>query len=449
LTHDPSHPPVREGGGYRVRIRWSGGPISSCGRRIAWGLAALLLICSALAIPRLLEKGTQKDFTPATPPIAGLNAVSSLPKFKEIVGSFKKNQTITEVLLQQGLSISTVNQIIESARPVYNLAKVKASRLYWLYFTQDGKFNNLRYPVDDERYLTVYHDEAQDRFVPIMKSFQFETRVERVSARMESSLFASVVEKGEPYELAMDLADIFGSDIDFNTDIQKGDSFQVLVEKKYLDGKFVKNGAILAASVSNQKKFLMGFRYMDENSKPAYYAPDGRALKRSFLKAPLKMIRISSRFTQARLHPILKTVRPHLGVDYAAPVGTPVQAVAAGTVVGAGQSEGSGKMVRLSHAGGYETRYLHLSRIAVKSGTRVDQGSIIGYVGSSGLSTGPHLDFRILKKGSAINPSKVIFPPGKPVSRAQFSSFAELRDDLMNKLAGNVTNGQVARASTR
>jgi murein DD-endopeptidase MepM/ murein hydrolase activator NlpD len=418
-------------------------------RRIAWGFAALLLIASAFAIHRIYEPGKQKDLPQGKPVLPGSRSSSSIPKFKEIVGSFQKNQTITEVLLQQGLSISTVNQIIVSARPVYNLAKVKASRLYWLYFTQDGKFNNLRYPVDDERYLTVYHDEKQDRFIPAINNIQFETRVERISSKIESSLFASVVEMGETYELAMDLADIFGSDIDFNTDIQKGDSFQALVEKKYLDGKFVKNGAILAASVSNQKKLLTGFRFTDENAKPAYYAPDGKALKKAFLKAPLKVIRITSRFSKARFHPILKTVRAHLGVDYAAPVGTPVQAVAVGTVVNAGQSGGSGKMIRLRHSGGYESQYLHLSRIAVKPGERVDQGMVIGNVGSSGLSTGPHLDFRILRNGSAINPSKIIFPPGKPVSQAQFSQFAEQRDGLINKLAGKETNGQVARAATK
>ena len=144
------------------------------------------------------------------------------------------------------------------------------------------------------------------------------------------------------------------------------------------------------------------------------------------------------------MHPILKIVRPHLGVDYSAPMGTPVQAVGSGTVVSAGQSGGNGKMVRLRHAGGYETCYLHLSRIAVKSGTRVDQGQIIGYVGSSGLSTGPHLDFRIYRNGSAVNPSKIIFPPGKPVSPSDFTRFAELRDGLMIKLQGQETDSRVA-----
>ena len=182
------------------------------------------------------------------------------------------------------------------------------------------------------------------------------------------------------------------------------------------------------------RRLLTGFRFEDENGKPAYYAPDGKALKRSFLKSPLRFARISSRFSPARLHPILRTVRPHLGVDYAAPIGTPVQAVGAGLVTSAGYSGNNGRMVRIRHTGGFETMYLHLSRIAVRSGARVSQGQVIGYVGSTGLSTGPHLDFRVLRHGKAINPLKVIFPPGAPVPQSEFENFAALRDKLNNEL---------------
>jgi murein DD-endopeptidase MepM/ murein hydrolase activator NlpD len=449
LTDNPSSPQVPKKEGHHTRILVSRLFLSDRQRLVSWVLGALLPAMLAFAIYHFMERGRQTERSHSEPSIAGFPSASAIPKFKEIAGRFQKNQTMTEVLLQQGLSVETARQIVDCARPVYNLAKVKASRLYWLCLTQDGKFSNLRYPVDDERCLTVYRDEVHDRFVPVINNFQFETRIERVSAQISSSLYSSIAEIGEQFEMALDLADIFGSDIDFNTDIQKADSFQALVEKKYLNGKFVKNGAILAASVSNQKKSLTGFRFVDENGKPAYYAPDGKALKRSFLKAPLRVIRITSRFSKARLHPLLKTVRPHLGVDYAAPIGTKVQAVAAGTVLGAGESGGSGKMVKLRHAEGYETQYLHLSRIAVKSGAHVDQGDVIGYVGSSGLSTGPHLDFRISRNGSAINPVKVIFPPGKPVSPDRFGQFAELRDGLMNKLQGRESDELIGRVAAK
>jgi murein DD-endopeptidase MepM/ murein hydrolase activator NlpD len=446
LTNNPLHPLDSEN--RKNRSHKLIGGFSFRGRGYTLVVGAVVLAVLVFAATLLLKKKQPDIWASAKTQLSVDSPASLLPKFREIVGSFQKNQTVTGVLLQQGLSTETINQIIDSARPVYNLAKVKASQLYWLCFTQDGRFRAFRYPVDDERYLTIYHDEAQDCYVPVMKNFQYETRVETVSGVIENSLFASMADIGENEQLALDLADIFGSDIDFNTDIQKGDSFEALLEKKYLDGKFTRNGPVLTATVVNQQKSLTGIRFTDENGKPAYYAPDGQALKRSFLKAPLKIIRITSRFSRARFHPVLRIVRPHLGVDYAAPAGTPVQSVSAGKVVSAGQSGGSGKMVNIRHAGGYETRYLHLSRIAVRSGTRVDRGQVIGYVGSTGLSTGPHLDFRISQNGKAINPTKVIFPPGKPVSPAQFGQFAELRNKLMDVMQAKDSGSKLASTAT-
>jgi murein DD-endopeptidase MepM/ murein hydrolase activator NlpD len=362
-------------------------------------------------------------------------AATTVPtQIREIIGSFRPNQTITQALSQHGLPSTLITEIVESARPVYNLTKVKARQLYWLCVTQEGKFRNFRYPLDDKRYLTVYHDEAQDKLVSVVKDFQYETRVESVSAGIDTSLFASIESIGEKDQLALDMAEVFSSDIDFNTDIQKGDSFRALVEKKYLNGQFTGYGTILAASFSNGRRTFMGIRFNDENGKPAYYGPDGKALKKSFLRSPLKFTRITSKFSLSRLHPVLRVLRPHLGVDYAAPIGTSVHAVGSAVVTSAGWSGGSGRMVKLRHSGGYETMYLHLSRIAVKVGARVSQGDVIGYVGSSGLSTGPHLDFRVYRNGHAVNPLKIISPPGAPVSPAHFDQFAALRDKFKTEL---------------
>ncbi len=354
---------------------------------------------------------------------------------RAVTGKFLPNQTITEVLLEQGLSRTLANQIVASARPVYDLAKVLAGQPYWLYFTPEGDFRDFRYPVDSERYLTVYHHVGKDCLIPVMKEFPFKMRIESLSAVIQSSLYATILEIGEKDPLAVELADIFGSDIDFYTDIQKGDSFRVLIEKKYLDGRFIKYGTVLAASFMNRQKVITGFRFEDENGKPGYYSADGKSLKKAFLKSPLKFgYRITSRFSYARRHPILKTVRPHLGVDYAAPIGTPVQAVASGIVTFAGAKGANGRMVQIRHSKGYETMYLHLSKIAVKSGARVGQGDLIGRVGSTGLSTGPHLDFRIRRYGKALNPTKVVFPPGPPVPAERFEQFAAVRDELMFQL---------------
>jgi murein DD-endopeptidase MepM/ murein hydrolase activator NlpD len=416
----------------RHRLLWSAGAF--------FALLALALYFHTGQVPRDKEAQFLAETSAA-------NVAPPIPELKEVVGSFKRNQTITQVLMQEGIPIEVVHEIVDSARPVYDLAKVKAEQLYYLYFTQEGKFSNFRYPVDNERYLTVYHDAAENRMVPVMKNYQYETRVERISGEIESSLFASILDIGENDQLALDLADIFGSDIDFYTDLQKGDSYEALVEKKYLDGKFSKYGSILVADFTNQQKVFTGILFEDEHGKPAFFAPDGKALKKSFLKSPLKFGRITSRFSNARLHPILKIVRPHLGVDYAAPTGTPVQSVASGIVLSAGRNGGYGKSVRIRHAGGFETRYSHLSRIAVKPGARVAQGEIIGNVGATGLATGPHLDFRIQQHGKAINPSKVIFPPGAPVSASQFGRFAVLRDKLIDDL--RTANVDIEQASSR
>ena len=258
--------------------------------------------------------------------------------------------------------------------------------------------------------------------------------MEEVSGIIESSLFETIANIGEKDKLALDLEDIFNSDIDFLTDIRKEDSFKAIVEKKYLDGEFSKYGVVLAASFNNAGKTFLGFRFEDKNGKPAYYDPEGKALKKSFLKSPLEYTRISSRFSLARRHPITRKVQPHLGVDYAAPVGTAVRAVGSGRVVFVGTKGANGRMVHLRHPKGYETMYLHLSRYTVKSGAHVSQGDLIGYVGSSGLSTGPHLDFRIRRNGEALNPLRMIFPPGDPVPPEKLDQFAVVRDLWMERL---------------
>jgi murein DD-endopeptidase MepM/ murein hydrolase activator NlpD len=354
--------------------------------------------------------------------------------FRQVEGVFKQNQTVSEVLAEQGLPGMLIQRIIDCARPDYNLAKVKADNPYTIRFDEQERFHDFRYTIDSDCYLTVYREEDQDRLVSVVKDFPFETRVEEVSGVIKSSLFETIASIGEKDQLAWELEDIFSSDIDFFIDIREEDSFKAVVEKKYLDGEFSKYGAVLAASFSNAGKNILGFRFEDKNGKPAYYDPEGKALKKSFLKSPLKYSRISSGFSLARRHPITKKVQPHLGVDYAAPVGTPVRAVASGMVAATGKDAANGRFVRLRHPRDYETMYLHLSKIAVKSGARVGQGEVIGYVGSSGLSTGPHLDFRIKRKGQALNPLKMIFPPGDPVPPEKMPQFAQVRDLWMGRL---------------
>jgi len=223
---------------------------------------------------------------------------------------------------------------------------------------------------------------------------------------------------------AVDLVGIFESDFDFASDTQPGDRFELLIESRYSGGKFVEFGRILGARYRAADKDLVGVGF-EVDGRMNYYSPEGESLKKTFLRSPLQFTRISSRFTHRRPHPVLGGVRPHLAIDYAAPTGTPVWAVADATVEFAGRKGGNGIQVLLRHRGGYKTYYNHLSRVArgVRPGARVRQKSVIGYVGSTGLSTGPHLDYRVSVNGRFVNPLSERFLPGDPVPKARRAEF--------------------------
>ena len=244
----------------------------------------------------------------------------------------------------------------------------------------------------------------------------------------------------------MSLAQIFGWDLDFYTDTRHGDTFRVVVEKKtYLDGKSAGYGKILAAEYDNAGHPYQAVLFHDGVGAPAYYRADGGALQRSFLRSPLKFAApITSHFSNSRFHPILKENRPHLGIDYGAPMGTPVQSIGSGRVVFAGYSGGSGNLIKIQHANGYETMYLHLSRILVHNGGHVEQGQTIGLVGMTGLATGPHLDFRIEQGGTFKNFETLHLPPAEPVSRKEMPDFLASRDRVLPMLEAPAASAMAA-----
>jgi len=244
---------------------------------------------------------------------------------------------------------------------------------------------------------------------------------------------------GETPELSIDLAGIFAGEIDFNSDLQPGDSFSLMVEKIYREGRFAGYGPILAATFVNHGKHHQAVRFTPPGGQTGYYDEEGRSLKRFFLKSPLKFEpRVTSGFSYNRMHPILQQQMAHLGVDYAAPIGAPVIAVSNGVVVSAGEAGGAGRMVHLRHASGYETMYLHLSAFArgVRAGAHVEQGQVVGYVGASGLATGPHLDYRIRRNGVFVNPLREHqrMPPGDPIPASLLAQFRADREHLLGQL---------------
>lgn len=267
-----------------------------------------------------------------------------------------------------------------------------------------------------------------------LEEFVEERRVRTVSGRVDGSLTAAVARAGAPASLAPAMAEVLQWDLDFNRDLRRGDRFSVLFEEVYLDGRLQGVGEVLALEYENRGQRLEAYRYGDE---PAYYDGEGRPLQKMFLRSPMTFTRVTSKFTNRRFHPVLKVYRPHYGVDYGAPTGTPVRATARGTVTSAGWSGGGGNTVKIRHANGYLTAYLHLSRFApgVTRGARIAQGDVIGYVGSTGLSTAPHLDYRVQKNGRWVDPLGLDNVEAEPLSTGELADFLGWRDTLRGSLA--------------
>jgi murein DD-endopeptidase MepM/ murein hydrolase activator NlpD len=265
------------------------------------------------------------------------------------------------------------------------------------------------------------------------KEVLLETRLTKVVGEIRSSLFEAMDAAGEKDFLTLAFAEILAWEVDFYKDVREGDRFKVLVEKIYKGDQFIQYGTIQAVEYQRGEKVIRGIRYHN-----GYYDERGISLKKAFLKAPLRFSRISSRFSRARKHPILGGVRPHYGVDYAAPSGTPIWAVADGTVTFCGWNGGYGNQVILRHTNGYTTSYGHLSRFGsgIKKGVRVKQKQIIGYAGSTGLSTGPHLDYRLAKDGQFRNPLKETFIPGAPIDKGEIAMFEKRKDEILAWLDG-------------
>ena len=339
---------------------------------------------------------------------------------------------------------SFVYQFVEAVRPVFDPRRIRVGNPYKLIVGDDGALRRFEYHIDNDEFLRVdYVTGTETPFdaerVPYVKE-RTEVATRGLIDERNSSLSAALDEAGENVNLAILMAEVFSGEIDFNNDLRRGDRFDVLFEKYYSEDEFSDYGDILAAEFYNDGRTVQAFSFViPGDDKALYYDAAGRSLKRLFLRSPFRFEpRVTSRFSYRRLHPVLGTNRPHLGVDYGAPTGTPVIAVANGRVVSAAASGGSGNMVRLRHTNGYETYYLHLSRFAkgMRPGNRVVQGQTVGYVGSTGLATGPHLDYRIRKNGTFVNPliEHRNLPPGDPIPEEHVAAFFEARDRALERM---------------
>lgn len=336
-------------------------------------------------------------------------------------------------LLGEALSPIELHNLLAQVRPVYPLSRLKAGQAY-LRKTLDSALQRFEYEIDDNERLVV--ERSGDGFAARREAIQYELRPAAVAGRITSSLWESVTSIDENPALAVRLSEIFAWDIDFIRDIQPGDTFRVIVDKRYREGQFVGYGEIKAAEFVNQGESYEAFLFRSKEGDANYYDASGRNLRKAFLKAPLKFTRISSGFTMRRLHPVLGIYRPHPAIDYAAPSGAPVYVIGDGAVVGKGWDNGGGNYVKVRHAGGYETTYMHLKGFArgLCTGQRLHQGQLIGYVGSTGLATGPHLDFRMKVAGRYVNPRTIKSVPADPVPSKLMAAFKDHIGPLRTKL---------------
>jgi murein DD-endopeptidase MepM/ murein hydrolase activator NlpD len=364
-------------------------------------------------------------------------------------GKIASGYTIS-VLLQRWLGVSEINAMVAASKNVFDLGKdLRAGQPYSVHL-EDGRFLRFEYEVNANHMLIVTREQDGEtvNWQARREEIEYEIRLRMVEGEITpgSSLSEAILAAGERPTLAGTLENIFAWEINFFR-VQPGDSFRLLVERRYRDGEFKGYGAMPVAEFINRNSKFEAYVFKDSFGNNSYFNASGDSLKRAFLKAPLSFTRISSRYNMRRMHPIHKTVRPHYGVDYAAPTGTPIMAIGNGEVTFRGFDKGAGNYVALKHARGYESMYLHMSRFAdgLKKGSKVRQGQIIGYVGSTGYSTGPHLCFRIKHNGQFLNPEKVLSPRDESVPKNQLAAFKAERDRWRSYLQREVALSEYSR----
>lgn len=352
-----------------------------------------------------------------------------------------RGQTFYEALAAREVAHEDIMALVKACKGFRDLRKVKTGELFRVHVTSDGGLQSLGFDLDEESHV-VWMREG-DSYTRQDFTYPVEKRLVAVAGTVEASLYASLQKLDAPLDLAPKMSDILGWDIDFTRDLRKGDTFRVLYEEVWKDGELVRTGQILGVELENRGQMRSAFLFNSADGRPGYFDDQGNNMAKQLMRAPLQYSRISSTFSYRRFHPVLKKWMPHLGVDYAAPLGTPVRAAGDGTVLTATSKEGNGRYIQIRHTNAeYETYYLHLSRFAkgIKKGARVRQGDVIGYVGASGYATGPHLDFRVKRSGKFVNPRKLKLPAAAPVAGDLKERFAALTGAYAAVLAGVEVN---------
>ena len=367
---------------------------------------------------------------------APFREVVSLPQPEVTTVTVKGKDTFYSLLTGLDIPPSEIIAMTRAAKGHYDLRRIREGSTLTI-TTLEGMVRKVEYRYADLESLLIDREERDGPFTASTKEIPHSVVPALASGTIETTLYEAAIDAGINTNLIVELSDIFAWDVDFTTEIRGGDSFKVLYETIVVDGEQVGTGKILGAELTNRRKPFTAIHYRDSKGKAGYYNSEGKSLSRQLLKSPLRYRRISSYFTKKRWHPILKKYRPHHGVDYAAPVGTPVESAGSGRVVYAGWKSGYGNVVTIKHNGTYTTVYGHLSRIAkkIKKGRRVDQGQLIGYVGSTGLSTGPHLHYELKLNGRLVNPLSIKPLPSKSITKDERERFKGVAENIMTRFA--------------
>jgi len=349
-------------------------------------------------------------------------------------GIVRNNEYLSKILNERGVSMATIDQIARKSKDVFDVRKIKSGGKYALFCTPDS-LNEARYFVYENSAVDYTIFELFDTLGIYQSKKDIEIRKRTAQGVVESSLWNTMDDNGLDPVLALRMENIYQWSVDFFA-IQKGDRFRMIFDEYYVDSTYVGIGEVYAAEFDTYGTPNYAFLF-SQNDTVDYFDENGKSLRKAFLKAPLDFFRISSRFSNSRMHPVLRIRRAHHGVDYAAPSGTPVKSIGEGTVIAkAYQANGGGNYLKIKHNSVYTTTYMHLKGFAkgIVVGKRVRQGEVIGYVGATGLATGPHLDFRVHQNGSPVDPLKVKAPPGKPIKEENMPHYTILKDSMMNEL---------------
>ena len=399
----------------------------------------LTLLLAVFVVLFILQKNEQpeaapvaktvKDSIPEPTLLYGINVDS----FTVVQSKIKKNEFLANILLPYGIDYVTIDKLAKKSKEVFDVRKIAAGKNYSLLLAKDStkKANYFVYQPNAIDYI-VY--DLRDSISISKHQKKVTVEENEIGGIINSSLYLTLQESGVSPYLAVKLSDIFAWSIDFYR-IQKGDYFRVIYEEKFVDGKSIGIGRIKATEFNHFDKSFYAFYYNDkETNRGEYYDEEANSLRKAFLKSPLKFSRLSSRYTMRRFHPVQKRWKAHLGTDYAAPTGTPIMATGDGVITKSGYTRGNGKYVKIKHNSAYSTQYLHMSRRNVKVGQFVKQGDIIGFVGSTGLATGPHVCYRFWKNGKQVDHLKQDFPSAEPIKKEYKSEF----DSLANQLKINL-----------